>query len=208
MEIIDLKTWKRKEHFEFFASFENPFFGLVMDVDCTIAYEKAKADGHSFFASYLHKTLLAANVVEAFCYRYDGNEVIKYNEVNASATISRDDGTFGFSFIPFHSDFKTFEVLVKSEVDAVRSVDGMRLNEETNLKNVIHFSSIPWIKFSGLVHAIDNKVVDSVPKVSVGKVVRQNGKMIMPVSVTAHHGLVDGLHISQFHEKFQELLNN
>lgn len=207
MEIIDLENWKRKEHFEFFASFANPFFGIVSEVECTKAFYKAKAENHSFFASYLHKTLIAANYVDAFLYRYDGSVVTKYDEVHISATISREDGTFGFSFIPFSNDFDVFLQSVQSEIDAVRSTSGIRLNEDTNLKNVIHFSSLPWIKFTGLTHAIDNKVIDSVPKISVGKVVDQDNRKIMPVSVTAHHGLVDGLDVAQFLDKFRELLN-
>jgi chloramphenicol O-acetyltransferase type A len=30
---IDLATWNRKEHFEFFSTFEEPFFGITTPID-------------------------------------------------------------------------------------------------------------------------------------------------------------------------------
>ena len=33
---IDLSTWNRKEHFEFFCTFEEPFFGITTQIDMTI----------------------------------------------------------------------------------------------------------------------------------------------------------------------------
>ena len=49
---IDLATWNRKEHFEFFSKFEEPFFGTTIQFDCTKAYHKAKELGVSFFVYY------------------------------------------------------------------------------------------------------------------------------------------------------------
>lgn len=39
---IELTNWKRKEHFEFFSQFSEPFYGITVRVDCTEAYQKAK----------------------------------------------------------------------------------------------------------------------------------------------------------------------
>ena len=42
---------------------------------------------------------------------------------------------------------------------------------------------------------------DSVPKISTGKYFRNGERLMMPVSVTCHHGLMDGYHVAQFIEK-------
>ena len=34
-KIIDIATWNRKEHFEHFSAFDDPFFGVTVNVDCT-----------------------------------------------------------------------------------------------------------------------------------------------------------------------------
>ena len=62
----------------------------------TIAYEKAKSHENSVFVYYLHKTIAAVNQVENFRYRIEENEVVLYDEIDASSTIMREDKTFGF----------------------------------------------------------------------------------------------------------------
>ncbi|MEH6408107.1 MAG: CatA-like O-acetyltransferase, partial [Leeuwenhoekiella sp.] len=106
--ILDLSTWARKEHFHFFRKFEEPFFGITAKVDCTEAYASAKNNEDSFFLSYLHKALVAANNVEPFKYRISDDEVYIYDEIHGSPTINRPDGTFGFSYIKYLPDFKKF----------------------------------------------------------------------------------------------------
>ena len=61
---LDITTWNRKEHFEFFCKFEEPFFGTTIQLDCTKAYTKAKEIALSIITNYLHKTLVADNKTE------------------------------------------------------------------------------------------------------------------------------------------------
>ena len=46
MEIINIESWNRKEHFEFFSRMASPYFGITTEVDCTIAYDNAKENGN------------------------------------------------------------------------------------------------------------------------------------------------------------------
>lgn len=207
MKILDIDSWKRKEHFEFFSKFDEPFFGIVSEIDCTIAYNIAKENGESFFTSYLHKSLLAINGIEEFKYRIDGDNVIIYDKIHASPAIIRDDDTFGYSFITFNPDFELFSKSVQKEIENVKNSVGLRLNKDAMRKDTIHYSSIPWSKFTGLTHARNYKIVDSVPKITFGKTFLKEATWIMPIAIYVHHGLVDGLHISKFLELFQKLMN-
>ncbi len=204
---IEPDTWKRKEHFEFFSTFDEPFFGIVSEIDCTRAMEKAKAENASLFSWYLHKSLLAVNDIEELRCRVIAGEPVIFEKVHGSATIGREDGTFGFSFVPFDRDFSVFDTSLKNEIDAVKRSEGLRLSEESKRINVIHYSSLPWNKFTGLSHARDFKYEESQPKITFGKIYEEAGKKMMAVSINAHHGLVDGLHVSKFLEIFQNLMN-
>jgi chloramphenicol O-acetyltransferase type A len=207
MRSIDINTWKRKEHFTFFSQFDEPFFGIVSEIDCTIAFNKAKDQKLSFFAYYLHKVLLTINKIEEFRYRIDGENVVLYDAIHASATIGRKDETFAFSFVEYSPDFSTFMASLSNEIEAVKNSKGLRLNEVAIRNDVIHFSSIPWVKFTGLTHSRNFKFQDSAPKISVGKIEANNGKIMMPVSVNAYHGFVDGLHVGKFFDLFQKHMN-
>lgn len=203
---LNLSTWTRREHFEFFRKFEEPFFGLVANVDITEAYAAAKQSGTSFFLYYLHRVLAAVNAVEAFRYRIHGDEVFLYDTVNVSATLTRDDNTFGFSFMEFDENLLVFTAGALAEIERVRNTPGL-FTRTFNDDNIIHFSAIPWVSFTSLSHARGFTFPDSCPKISVGKMTDENGRKIMPVSVHVHHGLMDGYHVGQFFDILQQKLN-
>ena len=204
-EKIDINTWIRKDHFNFFNSFEEPFFGVTVDVDCTETYNEAKSLGVSFFLLYLHKSLVAANQVENFKYRISGDEVWKYNDVHASATINRPNGTFGFGYIDFYQDFSMFCTEAVKEIEKVQTTTGLIASSSGD--NVIHFSALPWLNFKSISHARKFSRQDSCPKISFGQVRDEFGRKIMSLSIHAHHALVDGFHVSQFVNIYQKQLN-
>jgi chloramphenicol O-acetyltransferase type A len=201
---IDLAAWERTEHFKFFNSFEEPFFSVVVNVDCTVAYARAKELGVSFFLYYLHCTLTAVNQLRPFKYRVEGDDVFIYDVINASATIGRPNDTFGFSYISYHTDLNTFLADAREEVARVQSTKGLELRSDVNL---LHISALPWVDFTALTHARSYSHKDSVPKISYGKLTEKDGRKSMPVSVTVHHGLMDGSHVGAFIDLFQNLLN-
>ena len=204
--LIDQARWNRREHFAFFSAFEEPFFGLVATVDCTRALAEARRLGVPFFLYYLHAALRAVNQVEAFRYRIEGGQVYCYDHIHASATIGRPDNTFGFSFIEHHDELATFLPAAQAEIAAVQASQGLRLDETTGRPDVIHFSAIPWLRFTGLTHARSFGHPDSCPKISVGQTYVEGAATLMPVSVNVHHGLADGFHVGQFLAAFQERL--
>ncbi len=204
---LELDTWNRKEHFEFFGSFDEPFFGITTNLDFTKGYQKIEDLGYPYFLFYLHKSLLAANSIEAFRYRIEDDNVYLYDKIHASPTIGREDHTFGFSFMEHHDDFGTFVSESKKEIEAVKNSKGLRHTDNAKRIDTIHYSSIPWCNFTGLSHARHFQFKDSVPKISFGKYTKVEGKLTLPVSVHVHHGLADGYHVGQYLELFQKLLN-
>ena len=109
-QLLDINNWNRKDHFNFFKQLEEPFFGVCITIDCTTAFKKSKVEGHSFFLSYLHKALKAVNSVECFRYRISGDDIIVYDQIDASPTIGRPDGTFGFSYMKYHKNFNNLRL--------------------------------------------------------------------------------------------------
>ena len=202
---LSIDSWNRKEHFLFFKQMEEPFFGITTTVDCTNAYNKAKALDISFFTYYLHKTLVAVNTIEPFRYRILNDEVYIFDQINASATLLREDKTFGFSLIEFAKDIHEFAAITKKEVEQIQTTTGLFTRNFS--ENLIHFSALPWINFTSFSHARSLTIPDSCPKISFGKLMTKNGEKTMAISIHVHHGLMDGYHIGEFLELFQELLN-
>lgn len=200
---LDLADWPRREHFEFFSAFGEPFFGVTARVDCTDAYTAAKALGIPFSTYYLHKTLVAVNATEAFRYRVDGDRVAVYDRIDVSSTVARPDGSFGFSHIEFDPELSVFHEACKAELGRVLKTPGLFTRDFPN-DNLIHFSALPWVDFTSLSHARHYALADSCPKISIGKMTMgTDGRKTMAVSVHVHHAVADGLHVGQFLERFQ-----
>lgn len=206
MQKLDLENWKRREHFHFFKQMEEPFFGVAVPVDCTKAYTKSKELGVSFFTYYLHKTLVAVNDTLAFRYRIINDEVYIFDRIDASATILREDKTFGFSLMEYSENLVEFAETTKKEITRIQNTSGL-ITRDFEI-NLIHFSAVPWVNFTSYSHARSFSSGDSCPKVSFGKMMDENGKKTMQMAVHVHHALVDGYDVGLFISRFEELMND
>lgn len=204
-KILNRTDWHRNAHYEFFRQFEEPFFGITVQVDITHARQKAWQMQESLFLYYLYQSLRAVNAIEPFRYRIEGDDVVVYDCVHASPTINRENGSFGFAYMDFEPDWPLFSAKARQEVDRVRSHN--RLEPATAAENVIHYSAIPWVHFTSLSHARAFSFRDSIPKISFGKIVSYGDEYRMPVSVHAHHALMDGYDVGRMLDLFQQFLN-
>ncbi len=204
MKKIDLNNYPRKDHFEFFRTFDEPLWGLTLDLDCTFAYQYCKKESVSFYAFYLYRTLQAANDTKELKYRIIDDDIYEVDFVSASATILRDDHTFGFSLIRFDNDFNTFTENIRKETERVKNQRGLVMQNDID---VIHISVIPWVRFTALSHARSFHYKDSIPKISYGKLHDDGDQLLMPVSLHVNHALVDGYHAGQFIDRFESLMN-
>lgn len=204
---MNLEEWPRAEHFKFFNSFDEPFFGVTVKINCTGAYKKVKESNTSFFLYYLYASIASANETEAFRYRISkDNEVFIYDQINPSATISRSNGTFGFSYLKYYEDFEKFTSEALIEIERVKNGTGLNPSGKDD-ENVIHYSAIPWIDFQSLSHARAYSYKDSCPKISFGKLVKEGDEYFMSMSVHVHHALMDGIHVGEYVDRFQKRMS-
>lgn len=192
---INIDTWNRKEHFLFFGSFADPFFGITTNVDFTSTYQEAKADKASFFLYSLHKIMQAVNATEAFRYRIEDEQVVCFDTIHAGTTIGREDGTFGFGMIEYSPDRERFLLNANQEIERVQSIPGLCFNDNARRVDLIRFSPVPWFTFTEMKHSTSLIKGDSAPKISTGKLIKENNKLLLPLNIAVHHGLVDGKHV-------------
>lgn len=204
-EKVDIENWSRRQQFEFFLKFTEPFFGITFDLTITNFFNKTKESGDSIFIGYIFNILKAMNEIDELKMRIVGSEVFRYNQIGCSATIARDDGTFGFSYIDYNPNYKEFKINAEEEINRVQK--SKSFDPGPQVYDTIHFSSLPWIKFTSLSHARQFDHPDSIPKISCGKIVEKNGEYFMPFSIHVHHALVDGFHIGLLEKRLSELFN-
>ncbi|MGM5470438.1 CatA-like O-acetyltransferase [Flavobacteriaceae bacterium LMO-SS05] len=204
MELIDIETWNRKQHYKHFSAMKDPFFAVTIPVDVTKAYRFSKEKKVSFFGTYLHDCMKAINDVDALKLRIEDEKVVKYDVIHASPTLMRPDTTFGFSYIKFNEDLDVF--LKSLEAEKKRVYNSQELYSENNGLDCIHCSALPWLSFTGHKEPVSG-LIDSVPKLAFSKIENHNDIMTMHVSINVNHALVDGYDLGLFVEKFQHNLN-
>ncbi|QXP64864.1 chloramphenicol acetyltransferase [Polaribacter sp. R2A056_3_33] len=205
MKYLNIENWNRKQHYEHFRNLEDPFFGVTVNVDVTTLYKRSKLEKKSFFAMYLHACLVALNSIENFKYRIQEDKVFICDTIHASATIAREDHTFGFSFIHYAEDLEIFNKNFLEEKE--RILNSTDLFPPIVSDSCIYCSALPWFTFTSQKEPVSGVKNESIPKLSFGKTYQENDRIMMPVAIAANHALVDGYHIGLFFEEYQKQLD-
>ena len=200
---IDVATWERAGVFAFFKEFSEPYHGVCLRVDCTATYRYAKEHRLSIFLALVHRSLSAAHDVENFRLRAVDGAVRRYDRINGGSAIGRANGTIGFGFYPFDPDLLRF---VESAAAVIERAKGRNDLERYADGDLIRYSVLPWFDFTSISHARDERLDDSAPRITFGKITERDGRWTMPVSIHVHHGFVDGEHVADYIRLFEERL--
>lgn len=202
---LDLENWARRKHFEMFRAFDYPHFNLTAAVDVTALRRAVSARGESFAVAAVYCLARAANEIEPFRYRIRGERVVVHEVVHPSFTVLLPDETFSFCTVPFDWDYGVFAARATERIAAVKAQPV--LEDEPGQDDLLFMTSIPWVTFTGLMHPIHMSPADSVPRIAWGKFEAREERLRMPVSVQAHHALMDGLHAGRYFQRLQALLD-
>jgi chloramphenicol O-acetyltransferase type A len=202
---FEVKGWEREEHFHFFKAFSQPFFNVHTEVDITNLYHHAKREHLSVFLAYLHAATEGVRATDNFLLRIEGEAVVKYNAVDISTTVLKDNKTVSFVHLPHHKQLKDFCQHATEIIAEVKTSN--RLFSGYNGPDLIHATTLPWFKLNGMEHAHMNDPNDAVPKLVFGRLEFKDERIILPISVRVHHALADGYHIHLFLENMKASIN-
>ena len=204
---LDLERWPRRAAFDFFRSFDKPYFNVCTRLDVAplkAALAARAAPGGLSLACYF-ASLLLANRLEPFRYRIEQGRVRVLDVVHGSTTVLRDDDSFGFAYLDHAADFASFAAGAAAAIAAARA-PGARFEPRTDEQAMLHFTTLPWVHFTSFSHARNWGREDSVPKLAFGRADADGSRLWLPVSVEVHHALMDGVHVGRFIEGFEALL--
>lgn len=203
---LNLENWSRFEQYKFFKKYDNPFFNICSSIDVTELLKQVKRKQLSFSTCLLFASIDTANKVESFKYRLKDDGVVVYDSIYAGSTILNDDKSFSFSYFDYNANFKTFYKNARNHIKDHKS-GKIAFDGRNNDLDIIHYSIIPWIKFTSFSHPRNYKTNDSIPKIVFGKYYEKQGRMQLPISIEVHHALMDGYHLGEYISKLQIMLN-
>lgn len=203
---LDVTTWSRRDLFEFFRDFDNPYFNICTRLDVTnlLAFLRSRPD-FSVSLAYHYFALRAANEIEPFRYRLRGGRVVIHDVINGGTTVLTPNESFTFAYFDYDQDFERFMLAAQRSVDEAKASNSF---EPTSNDDAIYFTTLPWVSFTSFAHARNWGREDSVPRIAFGKFVQENERTLLPFSVEVHHALMDGLHVGRYVNRLQEALSN
>ena len=209
-DFLDTDHWARRDAFEFFRSFDKPYFNVCTRVDvaplkqalASLSSRKAVGGGLSLAVYYL--ALRLANQQQSFRLRLEGGRVRIHREVHASTTVLRDDDSFAFAYLEHAADFDAFVGPAARAIEAAREL-GAAIKP---LKDsaLLHLTTLPWVHFTSFSHARNWGREDSIPKLAFGRAEPDGSRLWLPVSVEVHHALMDGVHVGRYVQAMEEAL--
>lgn len=197
---VDMDAYKRKAHFEYFNSLAYPYVGVTVNVDITELKEVISRKRLPFFLTVCYCVGRAANEVPEFRQRIQEGQIVEFGHCRTSHTVALDDGTYCYCNLESNKPFRDYITYAVREQEKAK--EEATIHEDDNL-DMIFISTVPWISYTSLIQPVPMPA-DSNPRITWGKYFRQEGRILLPVSVLCHHALVDGLHIAMFYELLEK----
>jgi chloramphenicol O-acetyltransferase type A len=213
-DILDIATWPRREAFAHFKNFEQPFFNVCTRVDVAplkaAVRDAVQAGGHGGLAlAYHFIALRLVNLQQPFRLRLRGDQVLVLPEVHGSATVLRDDESFGFTDLLHNASFASFARQAAAAMAATRA-RAVGFNTSADDQALVYFTTLPWVHFTSFAHARRRNPNDSIPRFAFGRIDAdgqgQGARQWLPLSVEVHHALMDGVHVGRFVQAFEAAL--
>lgn len=206
MRKINMQAWPRRQHFEFFNTFDNPHFGMCANIDLTAFYPFIKQLDYSINLGIVYVIARAANAIPEFRYRIREGAVVEHEIIHPATTILSKEGLFNFCTFEYTENFSTF--ISRAEVMVKKTLDDPALKDQPGRDDLMYTTAIPWVSFTNFKHPMHFHPADSVPRLAWGKFFETGDRMLMPLDVQTHHALMDGFHMGSFFEKVQGCMHD
>jgi chloramphenicol O-acetyltransferase type A len=205
-EYLDVESWHRRDLYNFFRNYQNPYFNVCTRIDITKLTEAVRARKNvGLSLAYHYFALRAANETEPFHYRLEDGRIVIYEVINGGTTVLLPNETFTYAYFNYYSEFARFTSEASASIEKVRAEGSLK---PTMRNDLIFFTTLPWITFTSFAHARTPGRGESVPRIAFGKFIKEGERTLLPISVEVHHALMDGLHVGRFMMRLEEMLAN
>jgi len=202
-EYKTIENYERQKHLNFYLDLKYPFYCLTVHLDIAHLKKYVKEKKYSLYVNLCYLFTKAVNELNAFRVRLLDEKVVEYEQIHTRMIVPMENGIYTIARIPYHQDIHIFNKTAQSIIDDAKKV--LDLSEPSEHQNVLYFSVLPDIEFTGLTHVPSDDASDTVPKITFGKFSMQNNTLKIPIGIQVNHVLIDGIHISALLQKVEKL---
>lgn len=202
-QVVDEKTWERATHCMVFRNSIEPAFCVTFEVDITNFITKIKEQKLSFTIAMVYAVCKCANEIEAFRYRFLEGKIVVFDKIDTAFTyLNQDTELFKVVNVPMQNSIQEYvEAATKTAREQKEYFTGSLGND------IFQCSPMPWVTYTHISHTNSGKKDNATPLFDWGKYYEKNGRIVLPLSVQAHHSFVDGIHIGKFADGLQKYVD-
>src|SRR2546430_15375409 len=94
-EYLDVESWHRRDLYNFFRNYQNPYFNICTRIEITKLIEAVRQrEGVSLSLAYHYFALRAANETEPFHYRLENDRIVFLAVINGRTMVLLSNVTF------------------------------------------------------------------------------------------------------------------
>lgn len=203
---LDLETWPRREIFYYFSKMAPTGYSLTVQLDITRLRQTLKSAGVKFYPAYLWLVTRTLHRQTEFKLAEKEGQLGYYHTLTPLYAIFHDDDqTFSLQWTLYQERFLDFYQAYLEDQRLYGKNHGILARPgQIPPENAYTVSCVPWISFQHFaVHSYQNQSY-FFPSIEAGKFYEQDGKILLPLSITCHHAATDGYHVHRFLETLQQ----
>lgn len=201
---INYDSWDRKQYFYYFTKMLPTGYSISIEVDITNAYNLIKKQNRKFFPAYLFVTSKLISEQKEFRISSINGRLGYYEVLHPSyACFHKDDKSMSNMWTEYVPNFAMFYNNYVDDQMQYADNHGILAKLEMPPLNNCMIGMLPWIDFKSYTPIPFADSNSYFPVIQAGKFFEKEGKKMMPLSITVHHAVADGYHVSEFLEKFK-----
>jgi chloramphenicol O-acetyltransferase type A len=204
--LIDMAHYSRKEQFHYFKE-SGLSFHVTVTVDISAMLTFLKEKGIKEYPAQIFLLTKAANEVPEFRMALNDDGNLGYWDYVSPfyATLCQETKSVSLIETAMSDDFGTFYERYKRDVSEF--CNGHFVPQGRIAPNNINISSVPWLDFTDFGFSA-MPTADFRPQLVIGRYIKQNDKVLMPLSITVSHAVCDGWHVGRYVKKVRDFAEN
>lgn len=205
---IDMETWPRREHFEYYRNNLQCSYSLTARIDVTNILKYAREKKIRIYGCFIYAAAKTVNSMDSMrmMLPLEGGAGV-WEVSHPSFTIfHKDDETFSDIWTEYMPEFKDFYENYERVMEEFGNYHGIKARKDQPA-NFFCVSCSPWLDYIGYsTQAVGEPAL--FPIILFGKYTQSEGRYHLPVTITISHAAADGYHTSMFFKKLQENLDS
>lgn len=205
-KIIDKETYYRKGVFRHFSEDCKCSTSITARIDVTKLKAYSDRKGTKFYINFLY---LLSNVLNSrddyrMGYLWQTEQLICFNQINPTQYVFHEDTE---TCTPVYTEYDAhYEIFYKRAVDDIERAKRTRAYglDMANHPNWFDASFISWLSYDALNIELPDGHLYFQPVINWGKYRKEDGSLMMPVTVRLNHAVADGYLVANVFQLLEE----